>query len=66
MLFPLINELQDQLIGKQIFTLDLKGAYNLIRIKEGDKWKIIFRIKRGLYKYLVILFSLMNIPAIFQ
>ncbi|KAF5020438.1 hypothetical protein F66182_7517 [Fusarium sp. NRRL 66182] len=35
---PLITELKDRLQGKQIFTaLDLKGAYNLIRIKEGDK-----------------------------
>ena len=46
-------------------TLNLKGAYNLIKIKEENKWKTIFRIKRGLYKYLVILFSLINIPAIF-
>jgi hypothetical protein len=35
---PLITELKDQLQGKKIFTaLDLKGAYNLIRIKEEDK-----------------------------
>ncbi|KAF4339822.1 pol poly [Fusarium beomiforme] len=35
---PLITELKDRLQGKKIFTaLDLKGAYNLIRIKEGDE-----------------------------
>ena len=35
---PLITELKDRLQGKQIFTaLDLKGAYNLIYIKEGNK-----------------------------
>ncbi|RKK35072.1 hypothetical protein BFJ66_g14139 [Fusarium oxysporum f. sp. cepae] len=35
---PLITELKDWLQGKKIFTaLDLKGAYNLIRIKEGDE-----------------------------
>ncbi len=35
---PLIEELRDRLIGKQYFTiLNLKGAYNLIRIKEGDE-----------------------------
>ena len=37
-LLPLINKLKDRLTGSNIFTaLDLKGAYNLIRIKEGDK-----------------------------
>ena len=37
-LLPLITELKDCLQGKQIFTaLDLKGAYNLICIKEGDE-----------------------------
>ena len=45
--------------------LNLKEAYNLIKIKEGDKWKTTFRIKRGLYKYLVILFNLINILTIF-
>jgi hypothetical protein len=35
---PLINELKDRLYGKKWFTaLDLKGAYNLIRIKKGDE-----------------------------
>ncbi|KAF5233022.1 hypothetical protein FANTH_12730 [Fusarium anthophilum] len=34
---PLITELKDRLRGKKIFTaLDLKGTYNLIRIKKGD------------------------------
>jgi hypothetical protein len=45
--------------------LNLKGAYNLIRIKEGDEWKTVFRTKRGLYKYIVIPFSLTNVLAIF-
>lgn len=37
---PLITELRDRLRGKQWFTaLDLKGAYGLVRIKEGDEWK---------------------------
>jgi hypothetical protein len=64
---PLIDELRDQLTGKQIFTtLNLKGAYNLIRIKEGNEWKTAFRTKRGLYKYTVMPFGLTNAPATFQ
>ncbi|KAJ0128324.1 hypothetical protein HZ326_28582 [Fusarium oxysporum f. sp. albedinis] len=50
---PLITELKDRLQGKKIFTaLDLKGAYNLIRIKEGDEWKTAFRTRFGLFEYL--------------
>ncbi|KAF5685676.1 natch ankyrin domain-containing protein [Fusarium circinatum] len=49
---PLITELKDRLRGKRIFTaLDLKGAYNLIRIKKGDKWKTAFRTRFGLFEY---------------
>ena len=37
-LLPLTNELKDRLAGSNIFTaLNLKGVYNLIRIKEGDE-----------------------------
>jgi transposase InsO family protein len=64
---PLITELKDRLQGKQIFTaLDLKGAYNLVRIKEGDEWKTAFRTKFGLFEYLVMPFGLTNAPATFQ
>ena len=37
-LLPLISELCDRLQGAQWFTaLNLKGAYNLIWIKEGEE-----------------------------
>ena len=63
---PLTNELKDRLAGSNIFTaLDLKGAYNLIRIKEGDEWKTAFHTKFGLFEYLVMPFRLINTPATF-
>ena len=64
---PLISELKDRLFGMKYFTaLDLKGAYNLIRIKEGHEWKTAFRTKYGLFEYLVMPFGLTNAPAAFQ
>lgn len=66
-LLPLITELKNRLHSKKVFTaLDLKGAYNLICIKEGHEWKTAFRTKFGLYEYLVMPFGLTNAPATFQ
>jgi hypothetical protein len=64
--YPLLNirELQDQLSYTEIFTaLDLQGAYNLIRMKEGEEWKTAFRTQYSYYKYTVMLFGLTNAPA---
>lgn len=64
---PLVTELRDRLHNKKWFTaLDLKGAYNLIRVKEGDEWKTAFRTKFGLFEYAVMPFGLTNAPAAFQ
>ena len=64
---PLINEIPDKLQAAKWYTkLDLQGAYNLIRIKEGKEWKTTFRTRFGLFKYLVMPFGLTNAPASFQ
>jgi RNase H-like domain found in reverse transcriptase/Reverse transcriptase (RNA-dependent DNA polymerase)/Integrase zinc binding domain/Chromo (CHRromatin Organisation MOdifier) domain len=64
---PLVPELQDRLCEARIFTsLDLRGAYNLIRMKEGEEWKTAFRTKYGLYEYRVMPFGLTNAPATCQ
>jgi hypothetical protein len=64
---PLISGLLEQLGSAKIFTkIDLKGAYNLVRIKEGDECKITFRIRYGHFEYSVMPFGLTNAPTVFQ
>ena len=64
---PLIQETLMQLSKAKYFTkLDIRGAYNLIRMAEGDKWKTAFRTRYGLFVSLVMPFGLTNAPATFQ
>lgn len=46
--------------------LDLRNAYHLDHIREGDKWKMAFNTPARHYKYLVMPFGLTNAPAVFQ
>ncbi len=41
-------------------------AYNLIRIREWDEWKMAFSTTSGHYEYWVMPFGLVNSPSVFQ
>ncbi len=60
---PLVPAALEQLRGARIFTkLDLRSAYNLIRIREGDEWKTAFVTPTGHYEYRVMPYGLVNAP----
>ncbi|KAI2656914.1 Transposon Tf2-6 polyprotein [Labeo rohita] len=58
---PLVPSALEQLRTAKIYTkLDLRSAYNLIRIREGDEWKTAFSTTSGHYEYRVMPFGLAN------
>jgi hypothetical protein len=64
---PLISEMLDRLRRAWIFTkLDVRNAYNLIRIMEGDEYTTAVRTQYCQLEYQVMLFGLTNAPAIDQ
>lgn len=64
---PCIDELMSNISNAKIFSkIDLRGAYNLLRIRPGDEWKTAFVCHLGQFQYKVMPFGLKTAPAIFQ
>src|SRR5260370_3749727 len=64
---PLIPDLLNAPAPARIYSkIDLKHAYHLVRIVEGDKSKTAFRMWYGSYEWRVMPFGLTNAPAVFQ
>jgi len=65
-LLPLISDIVENIRTKNMFTkLDLRWNYNNMKIKEGDKWKVVFTTPERSFKPTVMFFGLTNSLATF-
>ncbi len=63
----LINETLDRLSKvKQFTNLNLKNVYHRLRIQREDEWKMMFCTHYNHFKYMIMLFDLINMFIIFQ
>jgi len=64
---PLLRESLNSLRKPRVYTkLDVRGAYNLSQVTEGDEHKLAFRTRYGLSEPTVMHFGTTNVPSDFQ
>jgi hypothetical protein len=64
---PVVEELLDEHRGTSFFTkLNLRSGYHQVLMHPDDMEMATFRTHQGLFKFLVMPFSLTNAPATFQ
>ncbi|KZZ87131.1 Ribonuclease H-like protein [Ascosphaera apis ARSEF 7405] len=64
---PLLSETLTNLGKAQWYTkLDIRAAFNQLRIREGDEWLTSFATRLGQFEWLVMPFGLCGAPATWQ
>ena len=64
---PLMTDMKTKFRDARYFTiLDLRNAFNFIRVEQKNEWKTAFSTKYGIYEYLVMPFGLTNAPTTMQ
>jgi hypothetical protein len=64
---PLIDDCIDSLRGAKVFTkLDLRSAFNQLRVKQGHEYLTAFKTRYGLFEYKVLPFGLSTGLGSFQ
>ena len=64
---PNMESLLESARGASVFSkFDLRSAYNMIRIRPEDAWKMAFVTPWGLYEFNVMHYGFVNAPACLQ
>lgn len=65
-MLPRINDLFDQLRRSIVFsTIDIRSSYHQVKAVEQDIAKIAFQMRYGHFKFVLMLFELINAPTVF-